>query len=192
MFCTTGLVSSKEEIYFQNCYLDGFGTFDLVTLTFGLMTPKSIGFLRHLKLLIGNGFGTFDPSNFDLWPSEPKIHRVPLLPRTSMWTQSEKGRSRRSRVIDRKWKGDRPTDVCKAVCPLFFEGGHNKYIVNFLSWCTHISNMSMFMFLFYLFTFQALNTQYTEIQRNKKMIDPSFLIGLASGVTIVTLLVGCM
>ena len=42
---------------------------------------------------------------------------------------------RRSRVIDRKRKGyrqtnrqtDKQTDVCKAICPLFFEGNHNEY-----------------------------------------------------------------
>ena len=41
-----------------------------------------------------------------------------------------KGKSRRSRVIDRKRKDyrwtDRPTDMCKAICPLFFEGGHKN------------------------------------------------------------------
>ena len=35
----------EEEIHFRNCYLNGFGTFDLVTLTFNPVTPKSIGFL---------------------------------------------------------------------------------------------------------------------------------------------------
>jgi len=78
-------------------------------------------------------------------------------PRTDVWTKFEEGRSKRSRVIDRKRKGyrqrnrptdrqtdqpidrptdrpidrptvrqDRPTDMYTAICPLFFEGGHNK------------------------------------------------------------------
>jgi len=34
-----------------------------------------------IELLIGNGFGTFDPGDFD-----PKIYSVPLLPRTDVWT----------------------------------------------------------------------------------------------------------
>jgi len=47
-----------------------------------------------------------------------------------VWTKFEEGRLRRSRVIDWTWKGyrrtDQPTDMCKAVCPLFVEGGHKK------------------------------------------------------------------
>ena len=61
---------------------NGFGTFDLVTLTFDPVTPVSIGFLFYprwmcgqclrkvgegvLELFIGNDFGTFDPSDLDL------------------------------------------------------------------------------------------------------------------------------
>ena len=111
MFCTTGLVSSKyvaqmyeEEIHFRNCYFNkikGFGRFDPVTLTFDLVTPK----------LIDN--------------------RVLLLPRMYVWTKLEESRSKRSRVIDRKRKGyrrtDSQTDMCKAICPLLFEGGHNNH-----------------------------------------------------------------
>ena len=39
----------------------------------------------------------------------------------------EEGRSTRSQVIDRKQKEYRLTDMCKAVCHLFFEGGHNNH-----------------------------------------------------------------
>jgi len=35
----------EEEIHFRNCYLNGFGSFDPVTLTFDSMTPTSLGFL---------------------------------------------------------------------------------------------------------------------------------------------------
>jgi len=53
-----------------------------------------------------------------------------------VWTKSEEGRLRRSSVIDRKRKGyrpadrqtDRPTYMCKAICPLFLEGGRNKLV----------------------------------------------------------------
>ena len=38
-------------------------------------------------LLIGNGFGTFDPGDFDLRPSDSKINRVPLLPKMDVWTK---------------------------------------------------------------------------------------------------------
>ena len=79
-----------------------------------------------LELLIGNSFGTFDPSDLD-----PKINSVHLLPRTDVWTKFEEGRSRHSRVIDLKPKGYRRTNLqthkltnmCKAICTLFFERG---------------------------------------------------------------------
>ena len=51
---------------------------------------------------IRNGFVTFDPGDLYLWPSDPKINRVPLLPRMDVWTKIEEGRSRHSWVIDRK------------------------------------------------------------------------------------------
>ena len=35
----------KKKIILGNCYLNGFGTFDPVTLTFDPVTPKYIGFL---------------------------------------------------------------------------------------------------------------------------------------------------
>ena len=45
-----------------------------------------------LELLIGNSFGTFDPGDLDLWPSDSNITRVPLLVRTDVWTKFKKGR----------------------------------------------------------------------------------------------------
>ena len=123
---------------------NGFGTFDLVTLTFDPVTPVSTGFLFNprwmcgqclrkvgegvLELLIGNDFGTFDPGDLDLWPSDPKINWVPLLPRTDVWTKS---RSRRSQVIDRKRKGYRRTDrlTCAKQYALSISmGGHNNNV----------------------------------------------------------------
>jgi len=45
----------------------------------------------------------FDSGQPDLWPSDPKINRCPLLPRMDVWTMYEKGRSRHSRDIH--WNG---------------------------------------------------------------------------------------
>ena len=76
--------------------------------------------------MIGNGFGILYLGDLDLWRSAPKIKWVHLLTKMDVWTKFEKGRSRRSGVIDQKRNGyrltDRPTDMCKAICPLFFEG----------------------------------------------------------------------
>ena len=100
------------------------------------------------------------PGDLELWP---QINRVLLLARTDVWSKFEEGRSRSSRVIDRKqfwhiWQWwpltqwpqngqsmkkvgqgvlellignekvtDGQTDICKAICPLFFEVRHNNY-----------------------------------------------------------------
>ena len=42
-----------------------------------------------------NGLDKFDHRDLDLWPSDPKINRVPLLHRKDVWTRYEKGRLRR-------------------------------------------------------------------------------------------------
>ena len=86
------------------------GTFD----PGDLVTPVSLGFLCCLgwmsgqswrkagqgviELMIWNGFGTFNPGDLDLWPRDSKIYRVPLLPRTDVWTKFEEGISRCPRV----------------------------------------------------------------------------------------------
>jgi len=63
-------------------------------------------------------------SDLELWPSDPKIHRVHLLPRMEVWTKFKEGRSRCSRSY--WWETKRlQTDMCKAICPLFFKVGHN-------------------------------------------------------------------
>ena len=43
-----------------------------------------------LLLRTRNSFGTFDLGDLDLWPNDPKINRVPLLPRIDLWTKFEK------------------------------------------------------------------------------------------------------
>ena len=96
----------------------------LVALTFDPVTPKSIEFICYpgrmcepsLKkvgqgigtLLIGNGFGifgTFDPGDLDIWPSEPRC-----------WSETKR--------LQTDLPTDRPTDTRKAICPLLFERGH--------------------------------------------------------------------
>ena len=74
-----------------------------------------------LELLNRKCFGTFNPGDLDLWPSDSSINRVLLLPRTDLCTKSEEGRSRCSRDIDRKrvtdGQTDRPTNMCNAIMP---------------------------------------------------------------------------
>ena len=110
----------EEEIHFGKLFPKQFEMvlehLTLVTLTFDILTPISIGFLclpgwicglslrkvgqGILKLLIWNVFGTF---NLDLWPSDRNINRVHLLPRMDVSTRYEEGWSRHSPVIDQKW-----------------------------------------------------------------------------------------
>ena len=121
----------EEEIHFWKLLLRQSETVlsDLtpVTLTFDPVNPKAIGFICYpgrmcrpslrivgngdLKYLIENVFCTFDPNDLDLCPCNHKINRVHLLPWTNVWTKFDEGRSRRSRVIDLKWKGYRRTDT---------------------------------------------------------------------------------
>ena len=111
------------------------------------VTPKLIGFLYYhgwmcgpssrrvgqciLELLYRNSFGTFDPGDLDLWPSD--TNRVPLLARLDVWTKFEEGTSRRSSVIDCNRKGyrrtDQPTDMHKAIWPALssLKGGHTHW-----------------------------------------------------------------
>jgi len=49
-----------------------------------------------------NCFGTLDPGDLDLLPSDPQHDRIPLLPRMDGWTKFEEGRSRCSPLIDQK------------------------------------------------------------------------------------------
>ena len=86
-----------------------------------------------LELLIEKGFGTFDPGDLDLRPSNPKINWFHLLPRMDSLIKFEEGMSRRSQVIDWKRKGtggrtyNRPTDrYVQSSMPSLLQWGHNK------------------------------------------------------------------
>jgi len=74
-----------------------------VTLTFDLLTPKSIGVFdliraitlwslkalgqRVLKLLSGNGFHSSNHCDLDHWPTDPKINRVfNLIRAITLWS----------------------------------------------------------------------------------------------------------
>jgi len=116
----------EEEFHFRNCYLNSFVRFDPGDLDIWPSDPKIIEFLCYpgwmcdpslrkagqgiLQLLNGKGFDTFDSGDLDLWPNYASIKTVSLLPKMDVWTKFEKGRSRRSRAIDRKPKGNRRTD----------------------------------------------------------------------------------
>ena len=41
----------------------------------------------YYLLFIRQCFGTYDRSDLDRWPSDPKINTVPLLPRIAVWTK---------------------------------------------------------------------------------------------------------
>ena len=78
---------------------------------------------------------TFD---LDLWPTDLTIDRDHLLTKDYLPTNFEASWAKRSGVISctRLRANDiptdiptyRPTDMCNAICPSFFEGGQNKYI----------------------------------------------------------------
>ena len=42
---------------------------------------------------------------------------------TDLWTKFEEGSSKRSRSETKRLQTDGPTDMCKAICPLFFQVG---------------------------------------------------------------------
>jgi len=89
-----------------------------VTLTFDLLTLKSIGFFysiraitlwslkalgqRVLELLSGNGFQSSGHCDLDLWPTDPKINRALLLNKGYHPAKFEGSGSKGTRVIERK------------------------------------------------------------------------------------------
>jgi len=89
-----------------------------VTLTFDVLTPKSIGVFylfraitlwslkalaqRVLKLLGGNGFHSLGHCDLDLWPTDPKIDRVYLCNKGYQPMKFEGSGSKGTRVIERK------------------------------------------------------------------------------------------
>ena len=129
------------------------------------------------KFILGNCYLNDRIWFWHIWPQWPwsltqwpRIDRVPVLPRTDVWTKFEEGRSRHSRVIDRKRKGYRrtnlPTDKCKAkYIPLFFEGRHNKLVVLGVQHIRVLQNAKKV----YLFTFSLLPAIFSlENCRTKK------------------------
>ena len=89
-----------------------------VTLTFDLLTPKSIGVFysiraitlwslkalgqRVLELLSGNGFYSSGHCDLDLWPTDPKINKGLLLNKGYHPVKFEGSGSKGTRVIERK------------------------------------------------------------------------------------------
>ena len=72
---------------------------------------------------------TFD---LDLWPTDLNINRGHLLIKDYLPTKFEASGAKHSWVIrctrlrDTDILTDIPTYMCKAICPSFFKGGHNK------------------------------------------------------------------
>ena len=89
------------------------------TLTFDLMTPKTIGVCYTswptslpslvnlgrtvLEILSGNGFYIGGRRDLDLWPSDPKINKDLLHLITNLATKFGEPRSNRSWDIEWKW-----------------------------------------------------------------------------------------
>ena len=165
MFCKTWYVSSQvaqmyqEEIHFGKLFLKQSETVLIyltpVSLTFDPVNPKSIGVLccpgrmygqdwdqGLFQLLIGNSFGTFDPGDLDLWPSNLKSKGFHLLIRMDVWTKFEEDKSRRSRAIDfvnekvtderTCGQGCRQTDRHAGMQTDFCKGGGHKKMSTFL------------------------------------------------------------
>ena len=137
----------EEEFHFRNCYLNSFVRFDPGDLDIWPSDPKIIAFLCYpgwmcdpslrkvgqgiLQLLNGKGFDTFDSGDLDLWPNYASINTVSLLPKMDVWTKFENvGQGVLELLIGNQTVTDgqtdrqthKPTDMCKAICPLFFEG----------------------------------------------------------------------
>ena len=97
-----------------------------VTLTFNLLTLKSLGFFnsisaitlcslkalaqRVLKLLSGNGFHSSGHCDLDLWPTDSKINRDLLLNKGYHPIRFKGSGSKGTWVIERKRSFDRRTD----------------------------------------------------------------------------------
>ena len=52
----------------------------------------------HFRNCCLNGLGTFDLGDIDLWPCDPSINRVSLLPKMDVCTKFEGGRSRKKEI----------------------------------------------------------------------------------------------
>jgi len=123
-----------------------------VTLTFDLLTPKSIGVFcsiraitlwslkalgqRVLELLSGNGFHSSGHYDLDLWPTDPKINRGLLLNKGYHPMKFEGSGLKGTQVIERKRsvtdgqtarRTDGQTDRAKTICLPQRGGRHNKW-----------------------------------------------------------------
>ena len=74
--------------------------------------------------------------DLDLWPTDLNINRGHLLIQDYLPTKFEASGAKGSWVIsctrlrDTDIQTDRPTDMCKAICPSFFKGGHKDQCKN--------------------------------------------------------------
>jgi len=79
-----------------------------VTLTFDLVNPKSLGVLSSLRPIKMWHMKALKSKGFKIMIGNHLVYR-----RTDRHTDIPT---------------DRLTGISKTICPLFFEGGHNKYI----------------------------------------------------------------
>ena len=124
-----------------------------LTLTFDLLTwiRISIGMIIYssrtihlpsLKLLGQSVFelsvaqGEVDRHDLWPWPTDLSINRDHLLIKDYLPNKFEAPGPKRSWVISctRLRATDIPTDMCKAICPSFFKGGHKHHGVPSLPW----------------------------------------------------------
>ena len=162
-----------------------------MTLTFDLLTPKSIGFFysiraitlwslkalgqRVLELLSGNGFHSSGHRDLDLWPTDPKINRGLQLNKGYHPMKFEGSGSKGTRVIERKRSvTDGQTDKAKTIC-LPQRGGDIIFNVPILK-C--ISQTLIILFLLQLLNSLSKNFEGTryfkipdEILRNLEDSD---------------------
>ena len=128
-----------------------------MTLTFDLLTPKTIGVIystqaiilwsfmtlgqRILKLLSGNGFHTKGHCDLDLWPIDPHNNRDHLLNTGNHPMKFHDFRSKGFPDIERKRSVYGPTDrltLAKQYTPASSKGGINintvSLIIDTLHW----------------------------------------------------------
>ena len=111
-------------------------TFDLLTwIWIGIIYSSRTIYLLSLELLVqsvlelsvAQGLGDWH----DLWPTDLNMNRDHLLIKDYLPTKFGASGAKRSWVISctRLRDTNIPTNMCNAICPSFFEGGH-KY-----QWC---------------------------------------------------------
>ena len=65
----------------------------------------------HFRYCYLNNFDRFDLGDQDLWPSDAKINRVPLLPRMDVWTTFEDVRLKHIELLIGKVFGNSDLDI---------------------------------------------------------------------------------